>query len=672
MEESIYGQISYSIAGKRYEEGFQQGSRELPGGLWLHFESIFEEESPKLYIRTVGEAELHSLYIDLEYEENDIRTFFANGFQSWTESRPRPVEDKVSGLASPFPKLMNQSGDYTFYRGEAKNGRLHSHALTWTRGRGNRSHAFVEHHPETGHTIFELQAREHRVRILKDVAGLRVSGETEVMYIRTGKGKELEALRNALTGFTPRPARGPVTGWTSWYNYYTDIDQDIILQNLDAIVRLKAPLDYFQIDDGWQPAVGDWMEANEKFPKGMKDIADRVHRHGLQAGLWLAPFIVDQRSALFEAHRDWLLTYDGEHLVAGGFNPLWGGIGRGRYFVLDIFKEEVRAHLRAVFDRVIGEWGYDLLKLDFLYAVALLPRLGRSRGTIMDEAMAFLRECCGEKAILGCGVPLAQAFGKVEYCRIGADIGLNWDMKSLKMMGLRERISTVNSLRSTISRRALSGKVFLNDPDVFILREENNKLDPRERHSLFALNLALGDLVFTSDNLANYSPEILRKYRSQFPNRPKEILEIRSEGDFYKIRLAVQDREYLLLANLGNNKQETELDDFLYFNVEMGFCEGLLVLEKHETKVLLKVDFSNAILASDRHLFPASEFEAGATNMDQVHPEALSEGLVYCAVRNPISQEAFPLPVGRPAQTMSYSYACQGGGTLEYAIVSME
>ncbi len=37
---------------------------------------------------------------------------------------------------------------------------------------------------------------------------------------------------------------------------------------------------------------------------------------------------------------------------------------------------------------------------------------------------AIVRECCGDKLILGCGVPLMPAFGKVDYCRIGSDISL--------------------------------------------------------------------------------------------------------------------------------------------------------------------------------------------------------------------------------------------------------
>lgn len=45
----------------------------------------------------------------------------------------------------------------------------------------------------------------------------------------------------------------------------------------------------------------------------------------------------------------------------------------------------------------------------------------------MCDAMELLRSLCGDKLILGCGVPLAPAFGKVDFCRIGADMALSWN-----------------------------------------------------------------------------------------------------------------------------------------------------------------------------------------------------------------------------------------------------
>ena len=60
----------------------------------------------------------------------------------------------------------------------------------------------------------------------------------------------------------------------------------------------------------------------------------------------------------------------------------------------------------------------------------------------MNDTMTFLRNSCGDKLILGCGVPLGSAFGLVDYCRIGADIHLEWEHKLLKFLENRERVST--------------------------------------------------------------------------------------------------------------------------------------------------------------------------------------------------------------------------------------
>ena len=666
MEELIPGFIAYFVDGKMQEAEFSQGRAELPGGLNLNFELLREKDGMDIRVELTGAVELHSLSIDLPIQQGDIEQFLANGFQSWTDSRVLPADASIPNLRSPFPALMNQSGDYTFFRSTPKSGFQHSHAITWI-GKDRSFHAFADQIPQTGHTIFENRQPEGILRINKDVAGLRIDGKELVLHVLTGANNPNLAFNRILKTFTPPPAKSPVTGWTSWYNYYTDIDEDIILQNLHAFTRNQLPIDIFQIDDGWQPAVGDWLTANDKFPSGMKAIADQAHAHDIQAGLWLAPFIAEQDSEVFQQHRDWFLTYDGEQLVAGGYNPLWGGAFKGRYFILDIYKDEVRSHLRRVFERVLGEWGFDMVKLDFLYAAALIPRLGRSRGAIMAEAMDFLRECCGEKTILGCGVPLGQAFGKVEYCRIGADIGLNWDTKSLKMLRHRERVSTVNSLHSTISRRILSHRTFLNDPDVFILREENNKLSPDEKHRLFVLNIALGDLVFTSDNLDEYSSETMRKYRSQFPNHPKQILEIKSQGSQHQINLRILDRYYLIASNLGDKEWEMELPDGVWFQEEAGLMEtgDIVRLEKRQTKVLLRADKGKRVLGSKGHLFPGMDvIEEGG--FFRRHPQAVQEGEVWWMV-----DDFSDLPEDHLVQKMGqYQLKGTGGEAIKYWILN--
>lgn len=667
MEELFDGYIAYFVDGQKHEATYHQGRTELPGGLQLSMESTYGDGGWDLRVNLAGKAELHALFIDLPLEADDVKDFFANGFQSWTESRVRGTEESIPALRSPFPRLMNQSGDYTFYKNTSKKGHLHSHGLTWLRKK-KRVRALADQIPQTGHCIFEYRGPDLKFRIRKEVAGLRIEGEELVLHIAAGLGTMDQALDHALKPFAPRSAKAPVTGWTSWYNYYTDIEEGIILENLVAFAKQGIPIDIFQIDDGWQPAVGDWMEANEKFPGGMKAIADQAHRQGIQAGLWLAPFIADQRSQLFQEHRDWFLTYDGEHLVAAGYNPLWAGVMKGRYFILDIYQEPVRAHLKRVFDRILNEWGFDMVKLDFLYAAGFIPRLGRSRGAIMCDAMDFLRECCGEKVILGCGVPLAAAFGKVEYCRVGADIGLHWDTKSLKMLGLRERISTVNSLRSTISRHLLSHRVFLNDPDVFILRSENNKLSADEKHSLFVLNLALGDLVFTSDNIDNYSPETLRKYRSQFPNLPKKVLHIESTNDVHVIVLEIRDRLYAVLANLEDKAQVVELPEGIWFGRETGFMEvgDELELRKRQTRVMVLVEPGNPILGTDGHVFPGLDVEWRENEIRRVK-YALPSGKLWWRM-----EKGGKMPGrGEKMEEGRFDFSSDGGGSIAYAVFSM-
>ena len=132
----------------------------------------------------------------------------------------------------------------------------------------------------------------------------------------------------------------------------------------------------------------------------------------------------------------------------------------------------------------------------------------------MCEAMDFLRECVGDKLILGCGVPLGAAFGKVDYCRIGCDVGLTWDDNPIMRLTHRERVSTKNSMLNTIFRRQLNGRAFLNDPDVYLLRDENISLAHCQKQSLSIINHLFGSVYFTSDDISSYSGKQERMLRT--------------------------------------------------------------------------------------------------------------------------------------------------------------
>lgn len=122
--------------------------------------------------------------------------------------------------------------------------------------------------------------------------------------------------------------RNGLIGWCSWYYYYTKIDEDVIRRNLRDIKVRKLDLDLFQIDDGYQSAIGDWLETNQKFPAGMSGLARDIKAEGYMAGIWLAPFLVEKRAELMRAHPEIILRQiKSDKPVKAIYNPNWGGGG---------------------------------------------------------------------------------------------------------------------------------------------------------------------------------------------------------------------------------------------------------------------------------------------------------------------------------------------------------
>ena len=87
-------------------------------------------------------------------------------------------------------------------------------------------------------------------------------------------------------------ARTPPMGWNSWNALRLNINEDLVKQVADVMVEkgLKdAGYEYLVIDDGWQIArddEGSIVVDPQKFPSGIKALADYVHSRGLKFGLY--------------------------------------------------------------------------------------------------------------------------------------------------------------------------------------------------------------------------------------------------------------------------------------------------------------------------------------------------------------------------------------------------
>ncbi|MBR5163938.1 MAG: alpha-galactosidase [Ruminococcus sp.] len=456
------------------------------------------------------------------YCESD--RIFLNGYQSWTDSYEHTIYDKMKGIDHiPYgiadKHAFSQYGDYTFTGYSGAQGELHG----WSYGyvRTGDSYNFVGSLSEDcGFTLIRTKTYSDELIFSKDCRGLALNGRYGGLKLLLTDGKENEVFDRYfdLLGVKLRPEAKPIFGYTSWYRHYQNISSDILGADLRAMEESAHKADVFQIDDGWESVVGDWLYADHgKFPEGMQAEAKRITEAGMIPGIWLAPFVCEQNSILYMTHKSWLLQNDDGSYVKGGSN--WSG-----FYALDIYNPDVRDYLRDVFDTVVNVWGFKLLKLDFLYAACIIPRRDKTRGQVMADAMDFLRECAGDALILACGVPLASAFGRVDYCRIGCDVSLDWDDKPYMRFAHRERISTRTTILDTVFRRQLNGRAFLSDPDVFLLRSDGCTLTTSQKMALGEVNAAAGSVLFTSDDVAFYSDEEQRLLGGFMRMRGAEVL----------------------------------------------------------------------------------------------------------------------------------------------------
>jgi alpha-galactosidase len=236
------------------------------------------------------------------------------------------------------------------------------------------------------------------------------------------------------------------------------------------------------VDDGWDRCIGDW-EVNGKFPAGMKHLADTIKATGRRAGLWLAPLIAVRSSPLVRDHGDWLLRDERGRPVSAGFN--WGQ----QVYALDVTLPPVLAWLRELMGRV-RSWGYDYLKLDFLYGGALPGRRasGAPREAAYREALVAMREAMGPDAFfLACGSPILPALGACDALRIGPDVAGGWESERDAVLFSNPTMpGTKNAVRTTVNRLWLAPLVHI-DPDVAYFSASHCTLTGEQMATLRAL-----------------------------------------------------------------------------------------------------------------------------------------------------------------------------------------
>ncbi len=525
------------------------------------FELEESEDNIKGFLKAKKEIKMKSLKIETETEFAFDDLFYANGYQAWTTSREFGMEDKLNGILglSKISRVTENingiSGDYQFAE-YGKKGQFHSYTYCYFRKKGQKAiNLYGSRSERQGFTVFQVDMNESIYTIYKDIEGLKLSEGQEytvfdIAVIYDDKDKAMDKYFFDVLG-CKKPKISHLAGYTSWYNYFQKINENIILRDLDGMDVASEEVNIFQVDDGYESAVGDWLIPDkEKFPNGMKYIADKIHDKGYMAGIWLAPLNAQRDSQIIKEHSDWLIKDN----ING--KPLLGCLGWGGAYTFDIYNENFKAYLKTVFDTYFDDWGYDMVKLDFLYSQCMQPRDGKTRGEIMCDTVDLLRELCKDHLILGCGVPLGACIGIFDACRIGPDENKVFEGPIYNKLGINCEIpSCQNGMINAIFRNHLDGRAFVCDPDVFFLRDTNIKFNLEQKLLLGKINAVCGNVLFVSDNAGDYDEKMSSYLREFFKEKEYkiEMAEFVSK-DIIKLDFSEDGVSKSLKFNLKNGK----------------------------------------------------------------------------------------------------------------------
>lgn len=217
----------------------------------------------------------------------------------------------------------------------------------------------------------------------------------------------------------------PPMGWNSWNTFSWNINAELIKSTADHMVSsgLKdAGYEYIVIDDCWSEkrrVNGRLVPDKNKFPEGIKPVADYVHSLGLKFGIY---------------------SCAGTHTCAG-----YPGSFEHEFVDAETF----------------AEWGVDYLKYDYCYK----PEAADGANLYKRMGMA-LRSCGRDIVFSACNWGKDDVYNWIresgaQLFRSTGDIQDNWE--SVKRLAL-----------SQIGRQAYSGVYCHNDMDMLVVGMHGN------------------------------------------------------------------------------------------------------------------------------------------------------------------------------------------------------
>jgi alpha-galactosidase len=152
--------------------------------------------------------------------------------------------------------------------------------------------------------------------------------------------------------------------YNAYGTFFAQVNAEKIIGAIDIAHALG--IECLIIDAGWAgrgdnyaQGMGEWQVNPERFPDGLRPIADRLHERGMLFGLWMEPEVVHVDSPLIREHPDWVLGYEERQPDRHGVR-----------MVLNFARDDVRDAITQKTLDLIKQYDIDYFKIDFNRLIA--------------------------------------------------------------------------------------------------------------------------------------------------------------------------------------------------------------------------------------------------------------------------------------------------------------
>ena len=505
-------------------------------------------------LRNLGKTSLKIARInlfDIEHGFSGNTPFYAEAFQMLAQN----------GGTLAKPEDWGSYPDRTHYRMEEPEGMRTAHGMMIIR-------------PENGPQVLlgfgscrrfdgRFSFNDHRLLVSIDAEGLELAPgaiwDLDEFYVASGddRGKLLDELCKRIEKNHPRRKgfRAPPMGWCSWYCFGPNVTLTNILTNLDWIAKNTPELRYIQIDDGYQPWMGDWLETGKSFGGDIKTALKAIRQKGFEPAIWVAPFVASPESKLFREHPEWFIK-DKEGKPLRSDKVGFGGWRLGPWYALDGTHPDAQKFLENTFRIMRRDWGCTYFKLDANYWGTLHKGFFHDPKATRIEAyrrgMEAILRGTGNAFVLGCNHPLWPSLGLIDGSRSSMDTSRNWG--AIRDIG-----------RQNLLRGWQNGRFWWNDPDCVLLspgRVMDNsgktiaQMGLPENEVLFhaATIHATGGMLLSSDDLPTLTPERTAALKKLIPPTKQAAS---FENELLTVgRALLEKREYIYLFNWSDKPAE--------------------------------------------------------------------------------------------------------------------